>query len=104
VYADKGYAGEPNRTFLTMNKLKDGIMRKDTKIAKLTKYEIDRNKKISKVRYIVEQCFGLSHLQDNGQRARFTTIDKNNIDIWFRQVAFNIKRGLNIFKKRAAVP
>jgi len=29
VYADKAYAGEPNRTFLSMNKLKDGIMRKD---------------------------------------------------------------------------
>ena len=102
VYADKGYAGEPNRTFLSMNKLKDGIMRKDTQTAKLTEYETDRNKKISKVRYIVEQYFGLSHLQDNGQRARFTTIDKNNIDIWFRQVAFNIKRGLKIFQRQAA--
>ncbi|MBU1389745.1 MAG: IS5 family transposase [Proteobacteria bacterium] len=101
VYADKGYAGEPNRTFLSMNKLQDGIMRKDTQTAKLTEYEIDRNKKISKVRYIVEQYFGLSHLQDNAQRARFTTIDKNNIDIWFRQVAFNIKRGLKIIQKQA---
>ena len=101
VYADKAYAGEPNRTFLSMNKLKDGIMRKDTKTARLTEYEIKRNKKISKVRYIVEQYFGLTHLHDSGQRARFTTIDKNNIDIWFRQVAFNIKRGFNIFKKRA---
>jgi hypothetical protein len=47
----------------------------------------------------VEQYFGLSHLHDNGQRARFTTIDKNNIDIWFRQVAFNIKRGFNVFQR-----
>ena len=99
VYADKGYAGEPNRTFLALNKLKDGIMRKDTKTAKLTRYEIERNKNISKVRYIVEQYFGLSHLHDNGQRARFTTIDKNNMDIWFRQVAFNIKRGFNVFQR-----
>ncbi len=103
VYADKGYAGEPNRSFLALNKFKDGIMRKDQKNAKLTEYEINRNKKISKVRYIVEQYFGLSHLHDNGQRTRFTTIDKNHIDIWFRQVAFNIQRGLNIFKKQAAV-
>ena len=101
VYADNGYAGEPNRVFLAMNKLKDGIMRKDTKIAKLTEYEIERNKKISKVRYIVEQYFGLSHLHDNGQRARFTTIGKNNMDIWFRQVAFNIKRGFNITQRIA---
>jgi len=99
VYADKGYAGEPNRTFLSMNNFKDGIMRKDTTTAKLTEFEIERNKKISKVRYIVEQYFGLSHLQDDAQRARFTTIDKNNLDIWFRQVAFNIKRGLMIFQR-----
>lgn len=102
VYADKGYAGEPNRTFLAMNKLRDGIMRKDTQTAKLTDYEIERNKKISKVRYIVEQYFGLSHLHDGGQRARFTTIAKNNIDVWFRQVAFNLRRGFNIVKKMGA--
>jgi len=102
VYADKGYHGEPNRSFLAMNNFKDGIMRKDEKNAKLTQHEIDRNKKISKVRYIVEQYFGLSHLHDGGQRARFTSIDKNHIDIWFRQVAFNIQRGFNIFKKQAA--
>ena len=83
-----------------MNKIKDGIMRKDQKSAKLTELEIDRNKKISKVRYIVEQYFGLSHLQDNGQRARFTTIAKNNMDIWFRQVAFNIQRGFKILKRQ----
>jgi IS5 family transposase len=99
VYADKGYAGEPNRFFLSMNKLQDGIMRKDTTTAKLTEYEIARNKKISKVRYIVEQYFGLSHLHDNGQRARFTTIAKNNIDIWFRQIAFNISRGMKIIQR-----
>jgi len=74
-------------------------MRKDEINAKLTEHEIKRNKKISKVRYIVEQYFGLSHLQDDAQRARFTTIAKNNIDIWIRQVAFNIKRGLNIFQR-----
>lgn len=102
VYADKGYAGAPNREFLAMNKIKDGIMRKDTQTAKLTELEIDRNKKISKVRYIVEQYFGLSHLHNDAQRARFTTIAKNNIDIWFRQVAFNMKRGFKIIQKKEA--
>lgn len=47
-----------------MNNFNDGIMRKDEKNSKLTVYEKDRNKKISKVRYIVEQYFGLSHLND----------------------------------------
>jgi IS5 family transposase len=33
VYADKGYAGSPNRGFPALNKIKDGIMRKDSKTA-----------------------------------------------------------------------
>jgi IS5 family transposase len=98
VYADKGYAGKPNRDFLALNEIADGIMRKDSTTAKLTEYEKDRNKKISKVRYIVEQYFGLSHLHDGAKRARFTDIAKNNFDVWYRQAAFNISRGLKILK------
>jgi len=73
-------------------------MRKDTQTAKLTEYEIDRNKKISKKRYIVEQYFGLSHLHDDAKRSRFTDIIKNIFDCWCRQAAFNISRGLKILK------
>lgn len=93
VYADKGYHGEPNRDFLNLNHIADGIMRKDTSTAKLTAYEKQRNRKISKKRYIIEQYFGLSHLHDRAKRARFTTIIKNIIDATCRQAAFNIKRG-----------
>ena len=96
VYADKGYYGEPNRTFLHLNNIEDGIMRKDTTTAKLTVYEKERNKKISKKRYIVEQYFGLSHLHDGAFRARFTTITKNILDAMCRQLAFNLFRGSKI--------
>ena len=96
VYADKGYAGKPNREFLALNKIEDGIMRKNSTTAKLTDYETKRNKSLSKVRYIVEQYFGLSHLQDQAYRARFVTIAKNIFDCWCRQTAYNIKRGLKI--------
>jgi len=99
VYADKGYHGQENREFLSLNDFGDGIMRKDTTTAKLTELETDRNKRISKVRYIVEQYFGISHLYDRGKRARFTSIAKNNIDIWIRQVAYNIRKGITVLKK-----
>jgi IS5 family transposase len=98
VYADKGYAGQPNRDFLALNEIADGIMRKDSTTAKITEYEIERNTKISKVRYIVEQYFGISHLHDGAKRARFTTIAKNNFDAWCRQAAYNIRKGLKILK------
>ena len=93
VFADKAYFGEPNRDFLSLNNIADGIMRKDTTTAKLTEYEKQRNKQISKKRYIVEQYFGLSHLHDKAKRARFTTIIKNTIDTMFRHAAFNLNRG-----------
>jgi len=56
VFADKGYAGKPNRDFLALNEIIDGIMRKNNTTAKLTKCEKERNGKISTVRHIVEQC------------------------------------------------
>jgi len=93
IYADKGYYGMPNRSFLNLNEIKDRIMRKDTINAKLTENEIARNKRISKKRYIVEQYFGLSHLHDGAHRARFTTMMKNIWDCMCRQMAFNILRG-----------
>ena len=93
VYADKGYYGEPNRSFLHLNEIEDGIMRKDSSTAKITEIEVERNKKISKKRYIVEQYFGLSHLHDGAYQARFTTIMKNLWDTMCRQMAFNLFRG-----------
>ena len=81
-------------------------MRKDSTTAKLTEYEKDRNKKISKVRYIVEQYFGHSHLHDGAKRGvlqrSLTDIAKNKFDVWYRQAAFNITRGLKILKLATA--
>jgi transposase, IS5 family len=96
VYTDKEYAGKPNRNFLYLINIDDGIMRKDSTTAKLIYYEKERNKKISKARYIVKQYFGISHLHDRSKRARFTTITKNKFDCWYRQVAYNISKGLKI--------
>jgi IS5 family transposase len=67
VYGDKGYHGEPNWSFLHLNEMEDGITRIDTSNAKITEIEVERNKKISKMRYVVAQYFGLSHLHDGLQ-------------------------------------
>ncbi|MDO9585228.1 MAG: IS5 family transposase, partial [Syntrophales bacterium] len=98
VFADKGYFGKPNREFLSMNKIEDGIMRKATAGNELTEYEKERNKAISKVRYIVEQYFGLSHLHNNAFRARFPKMLKNALDALFRQMAFNLSRASRMLK------
>jgi hypothetical protein len=38
-YGDKGYFGQPNRIFMHLNGIKNGIMRKDTTSAKLHQIE-----------------------------------------------------------------
>jgi len=93
AYTDKGYAGEPNRSFLANRGIVDGIMSKAVRGRRLRDYEVARNKAISKVRYVVEQYFGLTHLHNNASRARFTTIIKNSVDGFLRQFAFNLQRG-----------
>jgi len=98
VFADKGYFGKPNREFLSLNKIEDGIMRKATTGTELTEYEKERNKAISKLRYIVEQYFGLSHLYNGANRARFPNMVKNAMDALFRQMAFNLFRASRILK------
>ena len=98
VFADKGYFGKPNRDFLALNKIADGIMRKATTGSELTEYETERNEAISKVRYIVEQYFGLTHLHNKAYRARFPKLIKNAIDALFRQMAFNLFRASKILK------
>jgi IS5 family transposase len=98
VFADKGYFGKPNREFLALNKIEDGIMRKATTGSELTEYEIERNKAIPKVRYIVEQYFGLSHLYNKAYRARFPRLIKNALDALFRQMAFNLFRASRILQ------
>mgnify|MGYP002350869657 FL=1 len=96
VYADKGYFGKNNREFLHMNNIADGIMTKASRGTELTPFEKERNKAISKIRYKVEQYFGLSHLHNNAFRARFTRLIKNAIDALFRQMAFNLLRGTKV--------
>lgn len=70
----------------------DGIMRKDEQNAVLTELEIERNKMISKVRYKIEQYFGVTALPQGVGRARFTTLVKEGWDRPCHAIAFNIKR------------
>jgi transposase, IS5 family len=98
VFADKGYFGKNNRDFLHLNSIEDGIMTKAVRGTELTTFEKDRNKDISKVHYIVDQYFGISHLHNNAFRARFTRLIKNAIDALFRQMAFNLLIGTRVVK------
>ena len=103
VYADKGYCSKKNRRFLTMNGIRDGIMRKDQVNAKLTEREIKRNRGISKIRYKIEQYFGLSALEQEAGQARFTTLAKEGWNRLCGVIAFNCKRVLLTLRREKAL-
>jgi len=75
-----------------MNGMGDGIMRKNQINATLTLNEIKRNKKISKVRYKIEQYFGITEKYHGAGKARFTSLLKVGWDHLCGAMAFNIKR------------
>ena len=77
-----------------MNGIGDGVMRKNLACAKLTDFEIHRNKMISKVRYKIEQYFGPAALYYGTGKARFTTLVKEGWNCMLSAMAFNIKRTL----------
>ena len=93
----------PNRDFLHMNGIDDGIMRKNQINAALTEKEIQRNKEISKIRYKIEQYFGITYKYYGAGKARFTTIIKENWDHLCGAMAFNIKRVILNLRKREMV-
>jgi len=100
VYADKGYCSGLNRVFLNDNNIADGIMRKNLINARLTDFEIQRNKLISKVRYKIGQYFGLTELHQGAGKARFTTLAKQGWDNLCGVMAFNIKRVTLVMQKQ----
>ncbi len=51
-----------------------------------------KKQEISKVRYKIEQYFGITHKYHGAGKARFTTIIKENWDHLCGDMAFNIKR------------
>ena len=92
VYTDKGYCSEANRNFLNLNGMTDGIMRKGQANSFLTKLEIEKNKGISRVWYVIEQYFGLTATYQGAGRARFMTLLKEGWNRLCQIMAFNIKR------------
>jgi IS5 family transposase len=88
----RGTAVRRTGNFLNLNGMTDGIMRKGQVNASLTKHEIERNKGISRVRYVIEQYFGLTAKHQGAGRAWFTTLLKEGWNRLCQIMAFNIKR------------
>ena len=80
TYADKGFASHANRTHLRDNHIKSAIMHRAVKNKPLSERQKNANRRISKIRYIVEQCFGtLKRLFKMGRASYMGTVKVNAV-------------------------
>ena len=71
VFADKGYASASNRDLLKGLNMKDGIMFKGSRNRPLSELQKLGNKRISTVRYKVEQPYGLIKKRNGGRAQHY---------------------------------
>lgn len=96
VYADKGYALKDNSDFLKSKKIRNGIMNKASRGHVLSKRKKQRNKAISKLRYIVERCFGTLKRSFNFNRASYAGRQKVEAQFIFKAICFNLLKAGNM--------
>lgn len=90
VYADKGFASQANRTHLHSQAIKSAIMHKVQRNKPLSTRQKNANKRISKTRYIVEQCFGTMKRLFGMSRASYLGTAKVNAQFTLKAICFNL--------------
>jgi IS5 family transposase len=96
LFADKGYASAKNRDFLEQCGYEDGIMHRAVRGRPLTEDQSAFNKRISGIRYKVEQGFGTLKRRYGLYRARYVGKMKTEAEFLLAATAFNIKKAVNM--------
>jgi IS5 family transposase len=90
--ADKAYNSKKHTDYLTAKGLKNGIQNKAVRGKPLTKRQKDRNKLITKIRFVVERTFGGQALWFGGKNLRYVGLNKAHAWHILQGIAYNLKR------------
>jgi len=104
VYSDKGNASKANREMLKKRGLKDGIMHKAARNTPLTHHQKRKNKLISKIRYIVEQDFGILKNRFGFSRSSYFGVDKVHAQGLRKMMCLNLKKAANMIEWIGDIP
>lgn len=96
VFADKGYSGEPNQKVIRRRRLKNGIMYKAARGRPLKRREREFNRRVAKIRYVVERTFGNLKLHHGQRRARYVGLGRAEFDLRMACIAYNLKRAVGM--------
>ena len=98
VLADKGYASQANRDYLREQGIQDAIMHKASRGNSLDETSKELNRHISKVRYVVEQCFGTLKQRFRFQRSRYRTTAGVQTKFYWKAMCFNLLKAQRILQ------
>jgi IS5 family transposase len=90
AYMDKGYTGM--QSVLKERGIRNGIQKKARRGHPLSKRDAERNKRITKVRRIVEAMFGCRKQWYRWRKTRFMGLNRNELACEITAIAWNIKR------------
>lgn len=96
VYADSAYASGKTDEWLKENKIENGVLERAYRNKPLTQKQKQRNRLLSKTRYIVERFFGIAKLHYGMAKARYMGLARNKMRVALICMANNIKRGVNL--------
>ena len=95
VHADKGFFSAENKEMLRSKHLKNGLMYKAFRNKPLTKRMSQFNKRISKTRWRIEQCFGTIKRRFSYERAAYFTTEKVDAQFKMKAMCLNLLKALN---------
>ncbi len=95
LYADKGYASADNVAWLKENGIGNAIMDKAYRNRALTRKQIERNKRISKTRYIVERTNATTKNIFKFDRAKYIGLAKVKSQALLVAIAHNLLKAAN---------
>lgn len=102
VYADKAYDTKANRAWLREHHIGDGIMKKPALHIKLTPDDVQTNRQKSLVRRHVERVFAQLKQWQNYRRVRYLGLERNQLELTLKAVAYNLKRWANLLNRTTA--
>lgn len=94
VFADSAYASEKTNAWLAQKNIANGVLERAYRNKPLTDAQKQRNKLLSRTRYIIERFFGVTKLHYGMGKARYLGLTRNKMRVAIICIAHNIKRGM----------
>jgi len=92
LYADKAYDTLANAAWLRERGIESGILKKGGCHIKLSRREIQKNKKKGLVRRNIERIFAHLKQWQGYRRVRYLGLARNQLELTLKAVAYNLKR------------